>query len=514
MLDSLKAWDDLTKVNVDISAITGTPGVGGLHLLADGKEHAGLRQLSEGEGLFLLTAESAPGMTPVEQGSRALEALNFTDSSGVGTENVEILKEFRSRTGDHSVVQQIARGAPLVGGRYRVHTEGGSMYALTGRPVGDLGQRDPGPRPSTAPEDAIEIVRKLIEVPDDVEIPVEEVVFPVGGSAVWAFMAKVVLMEPLADLRLYLKMEDLEVLVQHNISAAQAPALTGQASIYEVNPLRTPNLRDVGLEAIGPQPEDVLTGALVDVQPRRPPRAQNAQRDFRGNPDAPGFDEANAYYHLSGALGYFRALLRDTLVNDPPFGPIHAIVRDFTQSDNAYFVPDSGQLLFGDFAGTRPSARSAEVVYHEFGHAISDGICRLGRSFIPNTQARGMSEGYSDYFACSALGDPRVGDYVANDPDGARNLAKPDLRFPPQYVGEEHSTGEVWGSILWSIREQAGPHIADALALESLQFLDPNGAFVVGLAALVTADRKIWPADGGQGQHETLINAEFDERRP
>jgi fungalysin metallopeptidase (M36) len=150
-------------------------------------------------------------------------------------------------------------------------------------------------------------------------------------------------------------------------------------------------------------------------------------------------------------------------------------------------------------------------VYHEFAHAVSDAICRLGRT-QQHTQSRGMSEGYSDYFAASALNDPRIGDYVLNNANGDRNLTNPGLRFPAGFAGEEHSTGEVWAAILWDVRTQCGPGVTDLLALESLQFLSPNATFNDGLAALITADRRLFPTRNSTGRHEAVLNTAFNSR--
>ena len=127
---------------------------------------------------------------------------------------------------------------------------------------------------------------------------------------------------------------------------------------------------------------------------------------------------------------------------------------------------------------------------------------------------RRMSEGYSDYFACSALDDPRVGDYVTNKPSGARNIARAGLRFPAAYVGEEHVTGEVWASVLWEIRAQCGQALADKLALESLTFLNRNSTFVDGQAGLHTAASRLFPDGQTECDLGTVIDAAFDARRP
>lgn len=197
-----------------------------------------------------------------------------------------------------------------------------------------------------------------------------------------------------------------------------------------------------------------------------------------------------------------------------PFAPIRAVVRDRTSPNNAYYKPSTGELLFGDFGGgRRPTARSAEIIYHELGHAVADAVCHLSRSMEPDTQSRGMGEGYSDYFAASALDDPRLGDYVLDGGAGQRDCSRPSLRFPPAFRGEEHETGEVWASVLWALRARYGGDVADRIALESLYFLDEHSSFEDGRAALQAADRMLFPdADGGA--HERAIEEEFAARRP
>ena len=163
------------------------------------------------------------------------------------------------------------------------------------------------------------------------------------------------------------------------------------------------------------------------------------------------------------------------------------VVRDPDSPDNAYYSPDSGDLHFGMF-GDRSSARDASVVVHELGHAVSDAICGLGRSFARDTEARGLSEGFSDYFAASLLDDPRLGPFIADDPEGARNAADPSLRFPPDYRGEEHDLGAVWAAVLWGLRGRAGRADTDRLVVESLDFLGPASTFEEARTALHTVD--------------------------
>lgn len=127
-----------------------------------------------------------------------------------------------------------------------------------------------------------------------------------------------------------------------------------------------------------------------------------------------------------------------------------------------------------------------------------------------------MSEGYSDYFAASALKDPRIGDYLLDRAEGGRNCSNPNLTFPTNYQGLEHKLGEVWASILWGIRSRCGASVTDKLAAESLYFLQQNAAtFEDGRAALLSADFRMFPdAVPGRGRHADIIEDEFDRRRP
>jgi hypothetical protein len=127
---------------------------------------------------------------------------------------------------------------------------------------------------------------------------------------------------------------------------------------------------------------------------------------------------------------------------------------------------------------------------------------------VRDTQARGLSEGFSDYFAASLLDDPRFADYAADDPHGARNCSDA-LQFPPAFVGEEHATGAVWASVLWAIRSAIGRATCDQLVVESLDFLDNTSTFEDARTALHAVDAAL-NRDANKG----VIDQEFDSRAP
>lgn len=513
-LSSPADWDRFMRVNVDLADIFGTPGFPQAVAVAEQMSSAfatKVTQSTEAPGLFLVGE-----FADVLLGSPETKVNGFLGRMDaampnvqVQPDNVKVVARQESLTGMHIVGQQTLRGAEVVGARFRLHLERNRPYAFTGRPVGDLPGRDPGEPPTTRDRDAIDAIREHFQLAREQRIAVERVIFPIPGVCVWAWQGRFVLYEPVADIRAYVRADDFSLLLSFNAAAA---ALRGEARVYPINPLRTPQLETVRLDHIGPVPTDRLTGPFVSVKPRTGVAFSQSLRDCRLDPADPAFDEAHAFYHLSRAVQYFQGVLEGGLLDAAPFAPIKAIVRDPQSPNNAFFVPSTGELLFGDF-GTRPSARSAEIIFHEFAHAVSDAICRLGRAPL-NSLARALSEGYSDYFAASALNDPRVGDYVANLPNGARNCAQPGLRFPVNYVGLEHELGEVWAAVLWGIRGQCGVGVTDALAIESLQHLDPQSTFEHARAALIIVDQQLFPEPHGRGRHEDIIDNEFNKRNP
>jgi hypothetical protein len=329
------------------------------------------------------------------------------------------------------------------------------------------------------------------------------VVFPTPDGASWAYEVAFVVPEQAADVRVCLSADDFSVLLSYNVSSAA----TGTAQVYPVNPLQTPELTDAQVDDLD-EPGSELRGPSVDVSPAVGGRLTRDAGDFGVAPADPAFDEVQAYYHLRRTVRYFSAIVDPALLQARPFTPIHALVNDPQSPNNAYYMPTTGELRFGAF-GSRSSARSAAVVCHEFSHAVTDSICRLGRAPKRNTESRGLSEGYSDYFAASWLDDPRLGDYVADDPHGARNCADEGLRFPESFAGEEHDTGAVWAAVLWAVRGRAGRDTADRLAVESLEFLDFTSTFTDAREALRSVDEQLFAA-----ANRTAIDEEFDGRAP
>jgi Zn-dependent metalloprotease len=123
-------------------------------------------------------------------------------------------------------------------------------------------------------------------------------------------------------------------------------------------------------------------------------------------------------------------------------------------------------------------AEDAEVILHEYGHAI-----HFAQNFVfGSEQAGAISEGFGDYWAVTvadvvskSLGVPEseplpcVADwdstsYTSSVPHCLRRVDT-NLHFPADLNGEVHHDGQIWSRALWDIRQALGNVKADTIIL-------------------------------------------------
>jgi hypothetical protein len=155
--------------------------------------------------------------------------------------------------------------------------------------------------------------------------------------------------------------------------------------------------------------------------------------------------QVNVIAHVNRAKAYVRTFAPTLAALD---APITANVN-INMECNASF--DGSDLNF-----FRASSRCentgliADVVYHEFGHAmhfysIIPGVGRMDGAF---------SEGLSDYLAASITGDPGMGRGFFFNDSALRHL-DPESTEPrwPRDTGEIHKTGVIFGAAMWDLRK-------------------------------------------------------------
>jgi hypothetical protein len=211
------------------------------------------------------------------------------------------------------------------------------------------------------------------------------------------------------------------------------------------------------------------------------------------------FEQVMAYYWVTEAQKYIQSL---------GFGvtrrPINKEAQDIRINqlgiDNSYSWDKHDVLRFGK--GGVDDAEDAEVILHEYGHAMMDSqVIPFG--FGTSVEAGSIGEGFADYWAVT------VADVIAPTPDPAcvadwdsvsytssiphcLRRVDSDLHYPADLNGEVHHDGKIWSRALWDIRSQLGHVRADTLILEAQFAFAPDTTMPAAAQATVAAAESLY----------------------
>jgi len=486
-------------VHCDLSDVQGAPGLPAPAVLARevSRPQERWRAVGGPDTLFLATSSAGVGaFGPV------LERIAPTPAA-----NTKVQTRFSSAVCEQVTHQQLLRDCPVIGGRFRTVTAG-PIRAVLGGPVADLSQRDPGRVPRRAKAAVADAVRTHLDLDAETTVGVERVVFPLEGRGIWAFRTRVSHRSRPVDVRAYVRADDLTLLYAQDVSCAALieRAHFGEGRVFRVNPGRDPAPEVVRLSGFTDNGGQLAT-AHMKLVPAVGTAMRSARHDFRREPTDSGFEEVCAFHHMTTAVRFFDDLLGPDLFTDRPF-PLQVRVQDRTvRAQVGVFFPGLATIALAD--GHLPAARSGDICVHEFTHAVVHRIARLDDEFA-SPIAAGLNEGFADYAQATVYDDPRFGDWVRQDPNGARNCADPTLRLPAD-PSERYKVGAAWAALLWDLRSSLGRGIADAIAFQALQFLDPRCDYEDARQALHLADLALFQTRQA-GRHRTEINRVFDGR--
>jgi hypothetical protein len=244
----------------------------------------------------------------------------------------------------------------------------------------------------------------------------------------------------------------------------------------------------------------VLTGKHVSTSLTSPrASAKNSGFNFDYDTENSGFLETMAYYHVDQAVQYVESLGYTgprRLFKEPV--KVNA-AWDEGDDDNSVFDPVTKTLHFG--VGGVPDAEDAEVILHEFGHALQDAICS---DFGQSREASAIGEGFGDYLAASFFADVKPNAYRERVMSWSALRYDVWRRKPPPFLrrvdgkskvsdfrnrrDEEHFNGQIWSRVLWDIRDALGRKAADAIIIDSHFQLDAYTRLRRAARAIIDAD--------------------------
>ena len=216
------------------------------------------------------------------------------------------------------------------------------------------------------------------------------------------------------------------------------------------------------------------------------------------------FEQVMAYYWITEAQLYIQSLGFGSGGTLPPINEEPQRLRiNQWGADNSFATEHKDEMRLGK--GGVDDAEDAEVILHEYGHAI-----HFSQNFVFGSEEAGaISEGFGDYWAVTVgnviapTPDPAcVADwdsvsYTAGAPHCLRRLDG-DKHYPADVIGEVHADGEIWSRALWDIRAALGDTRASTLIVEAQFAFAVDTTFAAAAQATVDAAGRLYGASAAQ----------------
>jgi zinc metalloprotease ZmpB len=206
------------------------------------------------------------------------------------------------------------------------------------------------------------------------------------------------------------------------------------------------------------------------------------------------FEQVMAYYWVTQAQLYLQGLGFGT-GELPPVNMESQDVRiNQYGADNSFSWDKKDLLRFGK--GGVDDAEDAEVIVHEYGHAVHDAQVP---GFGTSLDAGSIGEAFGDYLAVSVglavAGEPAKGvpaacvmdwdatSYTSTVPHCLRRV---DTNLTvAQREGEVHVDGQIWSRALWDIRTALGDRTANRIIINAQFGFAPDTSFAAAATKTV-----------------------------
>lgn len=235
-----------------------------------------------------------------------------------------------------------------------------------------------------------------------------------------------------------------------------------------------------------------LNGTYVNIAEAKGGVAVNKNNHFVYQRANDKFEQVEAYYQVNQTQEYIHSL---------GFSDVNSESQDFSintfEGDNSFYDPSTDVITMGE--GGVDDAEDAEVIWHEYGHAIQDDVVP---GFGESEQAGAIGEGFGDYWAVQQsipvsknYDLPCVMDWDATSyTDGPKHcLRRTDTgKTTDDIDGEVHDDGEIWSNALWDIQKALGRTKANKVILQGTFFYAPDTSFADAARVTVQSARLLY----------------------
>ena len=230
--------------------------------------------------------------------------------------------------------------------------------------------------------------------------------------------------------------------------------------------------------------------SLVDAESPSSPPVTSVDGNFDFTRFQQGFEDVMCYYHIDTFQRYVQSLGFTNIGNTGlPCDP-----HGLNGQDNSHFISSgpNGRVAFGE--GGVDDAEDADVIIHEYGHALSHMALIDGNI---GTERNGLDEGLGDYFACSYSRSLSYNLWKNTFTwDGHNEFwdgrsASVSTMYPP--IGTDiYVYGEIWASVLMEVYQIIGRMRSDKVVLQSLYSFGPNLSLNDAAHIVIDADSLLY----------------------
>ena len=216
-----------------------------------------------------------------------------------------------------------------------------------------------------------------------------------------------------------------------------------------------------------------LVGKWANVVSETGTPAYSPTNEFKYRRDDDRFEQVMAYHWVTEAQRYIQSLGFGSTLR-----PVNKESQDLRinqwGADNSFSWDKKDMMKFGK--GGVDDAEDAEVILHEYGHAIQDSQ-QVPFGYGGSVEAGSIGEGFADYWAVTVSNvisptpdAPCVADwdsvsYTSTTPHCLRRTDT-NLHYPENLDGRVHHDGMIWSRALWDIRGVLGHVKTDTIVLE------------------------------------------------
>ncbi|MCX6182161.1 MAG: T9SS type A sorting domain-containing protein [Bacteroidetes bacterium] len=240
-------------------------------------------------------------------------------------------------------------------------------------------------------------------------------------------------------------------------------------------------------------------------QPNNTP-AISKNDSFVFNRSEIGFEEVNSFYHINTFRTHVKSLGFNDIVDFQLSIDAHAHSGGDNSSFNEFSTPVS--LLFGD--GGVDDAEDADVVVHEFGHAISAAAAHFSNN---GGERKAIDEGFGDYCAASYSRSnsnyhwEEIFNWDGHNEFWDGRTAVTNKHYPEDYSSTKWKDGQMWSATLMQIQDDIGANSTDSIVLQALYSQAQNTTMSDAARLLLDADTALF-----NGKYATVLYQRLSAR--